>query len=281
MNSRQLSLFNTNAATGNVYRAGDWVKVQKKPAFAAWVKRGEVFQINQVHPIDDSLKFWNPHIKQWDFLYPEEVKLTVEPVVREIPELKVESVVGEIPELTVEPVVGETSELTVESVVGEIPELIVEPVVGEIPELTVEPVVGEASELTVESVVGEIPELTVEPVVGEITKPIVESVVGEIPELNAESVVGEVTKPKNYWNYDKGYSSNGWLESHYKIRVDSRQRSINCPEIGCTGPYYCYRWMEGKRQRAKYCPASKCPAVRKALFLGQPVNEILKIISSQ
>jgi hypothetical protein len=208
MNSSQLSLFNTNAATGNVYRAGDWVKVRKKPAIAAWVKRGEVFQINQVHPIDGSLKFWNPHIKEWDFLYPEEVKLTVEPVV------------------------GEISELTVESVVGEI------------------------SELTVESVVGEISELTV------------------------ESVVGEVKTPKNYWNCDEGYSSNGWLESHYKIRHGGKQHSIKCPEIGCTGPYYSYRWMEGKRQRAKYCPGSKCPAVRKALLLGQPISEILEIITS-
>ena len=231
MNSSQLSLFNTNAATGNLYRAGDWVKIRKKPATAAWVKRGEVFQINQVHPIDGSLKFWNPHIKQWDFLYPEEVKLTVEPVV------------GEIPELTVEPVVGEISELTVEPVVGEISELIVEPVVGEIPELTVE------------------------------------SVVGEVPELTVESVVGEIKTPKNYWNWDKGYSSNGWLESHYKIRHGGKQHSIKCPEIGCTGPYYSYRWMEGKRQRTKYCPGSKCPAVRKALLLGQPISEILEIIN--
>ena len=159
MNSSQLSLFNTNTATGNVYRAGDWVKVQKKPAFAAWVKRGEVFQINQVDRINGSLKFWNPHIKQWDFLYPEEVKLTVEPVV--------------------------------------------------------------------------------------------------------------------------GEASNGWLESHYKIRVNGRQRSIKCPEIRCNGPYYSYRWMEGKRQRAKYCPTSKCPAVQKALAIGQPTSEILKIISCQ
>jgi hypothetical protein len=30
--NRQLSLFNTNAATGNLYKAGDWVKVQRKPA---------------------------------------------------------------------------------------------------------------------------------------------------------------------------------------------------------------------------------------------------------
>ncbi|MEG4294166.1 hypothetical protein Q5692_35635 [Microcoleus sp. C2C3] len=232
MNSSQLSLFNTSAATGHVYRAGDWVKVRKKPAIAAWVKRGEVFQINQVHPIDGSLKFWNPHIKQWDFLYPEEVKLTVEPVV------------GEASELTVEPVVGEASDLTVE------------------------PVVGEASELTVESVVGEIPKLTVESVVGEVSESIV------------ESVVGEVKTPKNYWNCDKGDSGNGWLESHYKIRRGGKQHSINWPEIKCTGPYYSYRWMEGKRQRAKYCPESKCPAVRKALAIGQPVSEILKIISS-
>ena len=219
MNSSQLSLFNTNTATGNVYRAGDWVKVRKKPATAAWVKRGEVFQINQVHPIDGSLKFWNPHIKQWDFLYPEEVKLTVEPVV------------------------GEASELIVESVVGE------------------------ASELTVEPVVGEVSELTVEPVVGEVPESIVESVVGEIPESIVESVVGE--------------ASNGWLESHYKIRVNGRQRSIKCPEIRCNGPYYSYRWMEGKRQRAKYCPTNKCPAVQKALAIGQPTSEILKIISCQ
>ena len=207
MNSSQLSLFNTNAATGNVYRAGDWVKVRKKPGFAAWVKRGEVFQINQVHPINGSLKFWNPHIKQWDFLYPEEVKLTVKPVVGEASKLTAESVVGEASELTVEPVVGETSKLTVESVVGEAPELTVEPVVGE--------------------------------------------------------------------------GSNGWLESHYKIRVNGRQRSIKCPEIRCNGPYYSYRWMEGKRQRAKYCPTSKCPAVQKALAIGQPTSEILKIISCQ
>jgi len=135
MNSSQLSLFNTNTATGNVYRAGDWVKVRKKPAIAAWVKRGEVFQINQVHPIDGSLKFWNPHIKQWDFLYPEEVKLTVEPVVGEASKLTVEPVVGEASKLTVESVVGEASKLTVESVVGEASELTVEPVVAHIPQV--------------------------------------------------------------------------------------------------------------------------------------------------
>jgi hypothetical protein len=123
--------------------------------------------------------------------------------------------------------------------------------------------------------------LTVEPVFGEIPEPIVEPVFGEIPEPIVESVFGEVKTPKNYWNCDEGYSGNGWLETHYKIRVNGKQHSINCPEIGCTGPYNSYRWIDGKRQRARCCPASKCPAVRKALAMGQPVSEILKIISSQ
>src|SRR6476661_6342240 len=197
MNSSQLSLFDTNAATGSTYKAGDYVKLRRKPAVAAWVKRGEIFRINQVHPINGSLKFWNPHINQWDFLYPEEVKLTVEPVV------------------------------------------------------------------------------------GEIAKSIAESVVGEFAatELTVEPVVGEFAATKNYWNSDEGYSGNGWLEAHYKIRRGGKQHSINCPEIGCTGPYYSYRWMEGKRQRAKYCPGSKCPAIRKALRNGEPISKILEIIN--
>src|SRR6476469_3247878 len=212
MNSSQLSLFDTNAATGSTYKAGDYVKLRRKPAVAAWVKRGEIFRINQVHPINGSLKFWNPHINQWDFLYPEEVKLTVEPVVGEV---------------------------------------------------------APAAQSIAESVVGEVgaTELTVEPVVGEIA------------ELIAESVVGEVAATKNYWNSDEGYSGNGWLEANYKIRRGGKQHSINCPEIGCTGPYYSYRWMEGKRQRAKYCPGSKCPAIRKALRNGEPISKILEIIN--
>jgi hypothetical protein len=198
MISAQLSLFDTATAQVNsFYKPGDCVQLKRKSKNAAYIKKGDIVQVKAVHPVNGSIKFWNEHTQRYDFLYPEEIKLTVEPVV------------------------------------------------------------GEISEVTVESVVGEISEVTV------------------------ESVVGEVKTPKNYWNCDKGYSSNGWLESHYKIRVNSRQRSIKRPEMRCTGSYYSYRWMEGKRQRAKYCPASKCPAVRRALSLGEPVNEILKIISCQ
>jgi len=202
---QQLELFAQPPPTPQ-YKAGDWVKTKRKPGVAAWIKRGEVFKVNAVHPIDGSIQFWNPHINQWDFLYPDEVKSCPAPIT-------VESVVEQIP-------------ITVESVVEQIP-------------------------ITVESVVEQIP-------------------------ITVESVVEQ----KNYWNSD-GYSGNGFLESHYKIRVGSKRKSINCPEIGCTGPYYSYRWREGKKQRAKYVPSSKCPTVRRALANGQPTSEILKIISEQ
>lgn len=199
MNPAQLELFSEPTA-GTIYRAGDCVKVKRKPEFAAHIKRGEYFKINAVHPTNGSVRIWNPHINQWDFLYPDEIRLSKFP---------------------------KPAQLTVEPVVEQI----------------------DAAQLTVELVVGQIDaaQLTVEPVVEQI---------------------------------DKIYNCNGWLEDHYKIRHNGKQHSINCPEIGCTGPYSSYRWREGKKQRAKYCPANKCPAVRKALALGQPVSEILKIISS-
>ena len=243
MISTQLSLFDTSTdIAGSCYKAGHWVELKRKSKNAAYLKRGDIVQVEAVHPVNGRVKFWNEHTQRWDFLYPEEIKLKVESVVREIPEVIVESVFGEIPEVIVEPVFGEIPKVTVESVVGEMPEPIVKSVFGEI---------------------------EVKQEVKQEVKPIV------------ESVIEEVKTPKNYWNCDEGYTGNGWLESHYKIRVNGRQRSINCPEIGCTGPYYSYRWMEGKRQRASYTPTNKCPAVRKALAMGLPISEILKIISSQ
>jgi histone H3/H4 len=307
----QLLLFDRDTSTsecGNSYQAGDWVKLRRKPRIAAWVKRGDIFKINAVNPKDGSMRFWNPHINQWDFLYPEEVRLTlppkeesvvgesqgtVESVVGESQEIvesvvgesqgTVESVVGEIAKKTVQSVVGEIAKETVESVVGEIAKETVESVVGEIAKETVESVVGE-SQRTVESVVGEIAKETVESIIGKVAKETVESVVGEIAKKTVQSVVGEVAKEtvqsKNYWNSNKGYSGNGWLESHYKIRVDGKQRSINCPETRCTGPYSSYRWMDKKRQRSKYVIASKYMAVDRAIKSGKSITEILEIISN-
>ena len=168
MISTQLSLFDTSTdLAGSCYKAGDWVELKRKSKNAAYLKRGDVVQVEAVHPVNGSVKFWNEHTQRGDFLYSEEIKLTVKPVFGEILEPIVESVFGEIPE------------------------------------------------------------------------PIVESVFGKVSELKVESVFGEASA-KNYWNCNKRYSGNEWLESHYKIRVDGKQRSINCPEIGCTGPDYSY-----------------------------------------
>lgn len=192
----QLLPFDTSIlGSGTIYQPGDWVKLRRKPRIAASVKRGEIFKINAVHSGDGSMRFWNPHINQWDFLYPEEVKLIVPP--------KLESV-------------------------------------------------GE-SQGTVESVVGEVAKETVQSVVGQVAKETVQSVVGEVAKETVES--------QNYWNSNEGYGGNGWLESHYKVRVDGKQRSLNCPEIRCTGPYSSYRWMDKKRQRSRYVLASKYMAV--------------------
>ncbi|MEG4572654.1 hypothetical protein QUA56_08110 [Microcoleus sp. N3A4] len=80
ISSAQLSLFDTaTAEVGSLYKAGDYVKLKRKPAIAAWVKRGEIYKINKVHPIDGSLQFWNPHTNEWDFLYPDEVTLAPAP----------------------------------------------------------------------------------------------------------------------------------------------------------------------------------------------------------
>ncbi|MEG5008481.1 hypothetical protein QUB17_33275, partial [Microcoleus sp. B5-C4] len=82
MVSAQLSLFDTvTAEVGSLYKAGDWVKLRRKPAIAAWVKRGEIYKVNRVHPIDGSLQFWNPFTNEWDFLYPDEVTLAPAPPV--------------------------------------------------------------------------------------------------------------------------------------------------------------------------------------------------------
>ena len=80
ISSAQLSLFDTAATeVGSLYKAGDYVKLRRKPAIAAWVKRGEIYKVNKVHPLDGSLQFWNPFTNDWDFLYPDEVKLSPPP----------------------------------------------------------------------------------------------------------------------------------------------------------------------------------------------------------
>src|SRR4028119_842186 len=106
MVNTQLSLFDTSTeVVRSYYQTGDWVQLKRKSKNAAYIKKGDIVQVETVHPVNGSIKFWNEHTQRYDFLYPEEIKLAVEPVVEEIPELTVESVVGEIPELNAESVV--------------------------------------------------------------------------------------------------------------------------------------------------------------------------------
>jgi len=76
----QLSLFNISAIEiGSFYKPGDWVKIKKVPAIAKHVKCGQVYKITSVETEDGRLEFWNPFAAQLDFLYPNEVKLSLTP----------------------------------------------------------------------------------------------------------------------------------------------------------------------------------------------------------
>jgi hypothetical protein len=82
MVNAQLSLFDTTAGEiGSLYKPGDWVKIRKVPAIAKHVKCGHLCKVHEVDSTDGLLKFWNPFAHQWDYLYPEEVKLTLTPAV--------------------------------------------------------------------------------------------------------------------------------------------------------------------------------------------------------
>ena len=138
-----------------------------------------------------------------------------------------------------------------------------------------------------------ISELTVEPVVENsvAAEPVVEnSAVAESVVENsavAESVVENSTVAESVVENSaniksgSGYYSNGWLDFHYKIRIGGKQQSTRQNKAGCTGPYYTYRWLEEKIKRSKYVPSKKFGEVHRAIAHGQPISEILKIISCQ
>jgi len=114
MVSAQLSLFDTAAAIKPAYKVGDLVRVKRKTPQAPLVKKGDIIQIEAIHPHDGSCKFWNDRTESWGYLYPNEFVLLppgkddsvtpVEPVVTEskVPPGKDDSVTP------VEPVVTES-----------------------------------------------------------------------------------------------------------------------------------------------------------------------------
>jgi signal peptidase I len=73
MVSAQVSLFDTAAVIKPTYKIGDRVKVRKKPIAASYIKKGDIVEIDVVHPINHSIKFWNERSERWEFLHPDEI----------------------------------------------------------------------------------------------------------------------------------------------------------------------------------------------------------------
>jgi hypothetical protein len=75
MVSAQLSLFDTAAVIKPTYKVGDLVKVKKKTPHAPLLKKGNIVQIEAIHPHNGSCKFWNELTESWGYLYPDEFVL--------------------------------------------------------------------------------------------------------------------------------------------------------------------------------------------------------------
>ena len=77
----QLSLFDSSSQSGGgTIRPGDRVNLRKKSASAAYMKKGDMVQVDTVHPVNGSLRFWNTNTDEWGYLYPEDVRLVPAPV---------------------------------------------------------------------------------------------------------------------------------------------------------------------------------------------------------
>jgi hypothetical protein len=59
MVSAQLSLFDTAAVIKPIYKVGDRVRVKRKTPHAPLLKKGDIVQIEAIHPHNGSCKFWN------------------------------------------------------------------------------------------------------------------------------------------------------------------------------------------------------------------------------
>jgi hypothetical protein len=63
-----------------IYKVGDRVKLRKKPMAASHLKRGDVIQVQAIHPVNGSIKFWNDRSNCWEFAYPEEMGRVIDSV---------------------------------------------------------------------------------------------------------------------------------------------------------------------------------------------------------
>jgi hypothetical protein len=70
---QQLALFDIDSAVAPSLKPGDWVKLRRKSTRAAYWKKGEIIQIESVHPVNGSARFWNDRTESWGYLHPGDV----------------------------------------------------------------------------------------------------------------------------------------------------------------------------------------------------------------
>jgi len=70
---QQLALFDIDSAVAPSLKPGDWVKLRRKSTSAAYGKKGEIVQVESVHPVNGSARFWNDRTECWGYLHPGDV----------------------------------------------------------------------------------------------------------------------------------------------------------------------------------------------------------------
>jgi hypothetical protein len=87
---QQLALFDIDSAVVPSLKPGDWVKLRRKSTSAAYWKKGEVVQVESVHP-QNGARFWNDRTESWGYLHPGDVipvpapldSVSVQPIARD------------------------------------------------------------------------------------------------------------------------------------------------------------------------------------------------------
>lgn len=92
------------------------------------------------------------------------------------------------------------------------------------------------------------------------------------PAAPGESSLKNVTKTK------EKREQTGWIQKSYRTRVNGKQVTLPRWQPGATGPYYCYRYKEGKRTPGVYLKGDRYSEVLAAIDADKSVVEILRML---
>jgi hypothetical protein len=95
---QQLALFDIDSAVVPSLKPDDWVKLRRKSTSAAYWKKGEVVQVESVHPVNGGARFWNDRTESWGYLHPGDV-IPVPPPLDSVSVLPIALDAESIPEL--------------------------------------------------------------------------------------------------------------------------------------------------------------------------------------